>query len=611
MTNINKVWPHLSFPLDALVTDVVVLILAAFISSTLTEGGTAPEGVLLNFVPEICCFVLCSVVMGLYRVDARHVGVFVAKLVLLITFVTIALGAAVDFVNGRYPDVAERIFAFLLMAFGTLAWRVLRRDLADARRTRLMSRVLVYGAGDAGVQFLTASMQGSRHRVVGLVDDDRRRIGRTIFGRKVFPPSKLADVIRQYEIDTIAIAMPSLSAEARYSLLNRLLEMPVQLKTVHSMDVLLSDPSSIGRLTEVSVEDLLDRTRRPPDHELLRGNVSGHNVLVTGAGGSIGSELARQICLLNPSRLILLDHSEGALFQIEQELMEVRDLELELVCVVASVVNEAAIKRVFEQYRIDVVYHAAAYKHVPMCEANKLVAFENNVLGTKNVLVTACQSGANSFTLVSTDKAVRPTNLMGASKRLAEMMCLAYQPLGSTVISMVRFGNVLGSSGSVIPTFAKQIASGGPVTVTHPEITRYFMTIPEATELVLQASTMATGGEIFILDMGEPVKIVRLAEKMIRLSGYPSSVGQSQGRPNEIEIQFTGLRPGEKLYEELLVDGKATATSHGRIFHATEKSLPMDSVEALIDELWLALRSNDDEYLCRVLEPTGYQKSTT
>lgn len=401
------------------------------------------------------------------------------------------------------------------------------------------------------------------------------------------PPSKIAALIEEHDIAQVLLALPSVSAERRREVINSLVDLPVYVRTVPKFTDILQGKADVAQIQDIELEDLLGRDPVPPHPELIDRCIRDKVVMVTGAGGSIGAELCRQIVLASPRELILLDSSEYALYNIERELrtvLEAADIELELVTLLGSVQDKRRLRRIYGTFDVQTVYHAAAYKHVPLVEYNIAEGVANNIFGTWNAAEAAIDAGVETFVLVSTDKAVRPTNIMGASKRFAEMLCQAVgSDQESTRFCMVRFGNVLGSSGSVVPLFREQIKSGGPLTVTHPEVTRYFMTIPEAAQLVLQASAMGLGGDVFVLDMGEPIRILDLAHRMVRLSGY--NVHDEEHPDGEIEVAFTGLRPGEKLYEELMLGDNVTGTGHPMIMRAEDEYPSLLQLQNWLQEL--------------------------
>jgi len=476
------------------------------------------------------------------------------------------------------------IFLFLVGASRAVA----RFWLADVSQphAKMASRLLIYGAGTAGAQTAAALRLSQQYALLGFVDDDVSKVGRSINGVPIFAHDEVQQVVVRQGVTDILLAMPSATRERRNAILESLRPLPVHIRTLPGMADLASGRVTVQDFHELDVEDLLGRTPVPPDAALLARDLAAQVVLVTGAGGSIGAELTRQIVLLRPRRLLLLDHNEFGLYSIHQELKgvcEVHKLDVELVPLLGSVANPSRLAEVFGSYRPATVYHAAAYKHVPMVECNPGEGILNNVFGTLNTARAAMASGAARFVLISTDKAVRPTNVMGASKRMAELVLQALAPGSATCFTMVRFGNVLDSSGSVVPLFRRQLSEGGPLTVTHTEVTRYFMTIPEAAQLVLQAGAMAAGGDVFVLDMGEPVRIMDLARRMVQLSGR--QLRDAAHPDGDIEIVLTGLRPGEKLYEELLIGDNPEPTAHPRIMKAHEACLSWDALQPQLQAL--------------------------
>jgi FlaA1/EpsC-like NDP-sugar epimerase len=492
---------------------------------------------------------------------------------------------------------------FLLLVGGSRAVARFWFTALSRGHKKSEGRMLIFGAGGAGVQTAYALTVAGQYVLMGFVDEDPAKIGRSINGLQVYSPEQVPLVVARQGVTDILLALPSVSRQRRNVIIENLRALPVHIRTLPGMADLASGRVTVQDFRELDVEDLLGRDPVPPDAALLARNLAGKTVLVTGAGGSIGSELCRQIVRERPRQLLLLDHSEFALYTIHQELQALSaGLEVELVPLLGSVTHETRLQEICLHYKPHTVYHAAAYKHVPMVESNPAEGIYNNVFGTLNMARVAQKSGVASFVLISTDKAVRPTNVMGASKRMAELVlqALATQSgADGTCFGMVRFGNVLGSSGSVVPLFRKQLAAGGPLTVTHPEVTRYFMTIPEAAQLVLQAGAMATGGDVFVLDMGEPVKIIDLARRMVELSGM--SVRDKHRPDGDIEIVITGLRPGEKLYEELLIGDNPAPTAHLRIMKAHEDYIPWPELEQQLNVLAHAARHNDEGAIKNVL----------
>jgi FlaA1/EpsC-like NDP-sugar epimerase len=456
-------------------------------------------------------------------------------------------------------------------------------------------RLLIFGAGTAGVQTAAALGVSRQFHLVGFVDDDAAKVGRSINGVRVFTANNLPELVQSERISDILLAMPSASRDRRNRIIESLDSLPVHVRTLPSMADLASGRVSVQDFKELDVEDLLGREPVPPSSELLARDLAGQVVLVSGAGGSIGGELTRQIVLQQPRQLLLLDHNEFGLYTIHQELEAIcsaKRLQVELVPLLVSVAHADRLLAVCKKYRPATVYHAAAYKHVPLVESNAGAGVMNNVFGTLNMAQAAMAAEVHRFVLISTDKAVRPTNVMGATKRMAELVLQALAAdQSNTCFSMVRFGNVLGSSGSVVPLFRRQLAAGGPLTVTHAEVTRYFMTIPEAAQLVLQAGAMGQGGDVFVLDMGEPVKIIDLARRMVQLSGL--ALRDDAHPDGDIEIVVTGLRPGEKLFEELLIGDNPEPTEHPRIMKAREDHLLWPQLAAELDALQVAAQGND------------------
>ncbi|QNI52888.1 polysaccharide biosynthesis family protein [Synechococcus sp. BIOS-E4-1] len=498
------------------------------------------------------------------------------------------------------PPRSSWILLWLLLTGFTGAVRFALRDmLLNLRSTqhKQQLRVAIYGAGQAGAQLAAALRLAGNHRIVAFLDDNPAYWSRSINGVAIQPPQKLMEM--EDSIDQALLAIPSLPRSERRRIVEGLQSLGIPVLQVPSVDDLTSGRARIDALRPIAIEDLLGRDEVPADPQLLGPGIRDAVVFVTGAGGSIGSELCRQILGLFPARLILLESSEPALYAIEQELCLSLPDGVALQAVLGSATNPQLLQRLFDEQAVELVFHAAAYKHVPLVEANPLAGLANNVGSTDQVCRAAVASGVRKVVLISTDKAVRPTNVMGASKRLAELVVQAHSAEStSTCLSMVRFGNVLGSSGSVVPLFRRQIAAGGPITLTHPEIIRYFMTIPEATTLVIQASVLAQGGDVFLLDMGEPVRIKALAEQMVRLSGL--SLRDAAYPDGDIEIVCTGLRPGEKLYEELLIDAESQPTAHPLIYRAMERSLPPHELWPKLDALNRAFAAQDVEAALKV-----------
>lgn len=503
-------------------------------------------------------------------------------------------------------------------------WFTASQHVPFANRDDGLTKVAIYGAGVAGNQLVAALRMGRVMRPVAFIDDDPSIADRSISGLQVYKPKHIQQMIDESGAQEVLLALPSSTRSRRREILHLLEGYPLHVRSVPNFTDLASGRVKVEDIQEVDIADLLGRDSVPAQSELLERCIKGKTVMVTGAGGSIGAELCRQIYALGPSTLLLFEHSEFNLYSISSELEQRSSRQsapVRLVPILGSIRHHAKLLDVMKTWRVDTVYHAAAYKHVPMVEHNIAEGVLNNVMGTLYTAEAAVQSGVSNFVLISTDKAVRPTNVMGSTKRLAELTLQALSceiapvlfgdkanvsRVNKTRFTMVRFGNVLGSSGSVIPLFHSQIKAGGPLTVTHPKITRYFMTIPEAAQLVIQAGSMGQGGDVFVLDMGEPVKIVELAEKMIHLSGL--SIRSERNPQGDISIEFTGLRPGEKLYEELLIGDNVAATSHPMIMCANEDHLPWDVLKTRLNELLKAVEADDYTRVRQLLRETvsGY-----
>jgi FlaA1/EpsC-like NDP-sugar epimerase len=555
---------------------------------------------------------------GFYRVIFRHANLiavsFVARAFILYT---LAFGLVVTIIG--VPGVPRTIGIIqpilLLLAVG-LSRAVAAYWLGGAYRDILkrlnLPKVLIYGAGAAGRQLLNAMTNTHDMRVVGFLDDDPSLQGQTLNGLRVYAPTDFASIVSENGISTVLLALPSISRHRRNEILATIKAAKVAVRTLPSVTDLVQGRVTVSDLRELDIEDLLSRDPVPPDQTLLGKNIHAKVVLVTGAGGSIGSELCRQIAAVGPKKLVLFEQSEHALYQIHAELeRRLMGHQTELIALLGNVQDMRHMAEVMTTIKPHTVYHAAAYKHVPLVEHNSAEGLRNNVFGTLITAQAAIAADVADFVLISTDKAVRPTNVMGASKRLAEMVLQALAAdlaLGAkTRLSMVRFGNVLGSSGSVVPKFRQQIRDGGPVTLTHAEVTRYFMTIPEAAQLVIQAGAMAQGGDVYVLEMGEPIKIYDLAKRMIELSGL--TLKDVHNPTGDIEIQITGLRPGEKLYEELLIGDNPQTTPHPRIMRASEEFLKWTTLQGRLNVLAAQLQVSNPSAITELLRElvTGYQ----
>jgi len=602
-------WPRAIKRLVVLSMDVVLSLLATWLAFTLRlDSPNWPDETQLRvylLAPLLAIPVFIR--LGLYRAIFRYTG----QAALLTTAKAVAIygGLLVGaLLWARWENVPRSLgvlqpLIFLLLVGGS---RALARFWLAGRRQALAGheRFLIYGAGLAGAQTAAALAMSGQYSLLGFVDDDPAKIGRSINGVQVHAGRDIAAIVEKEGVTDILLALPSVSRERRNRIIESLRHLPLHIRTLPGMADLTSGRVTVQDFRELDIEDLLGRDPVPPDAALMARDLAQKTVLVTGAGGSIGGELCRQILRQQPDLLILLDHSEFALYSIHQELEVLcrgDGFATRLVPLLGSVNHETRLREICHHHQPHIVYHAAAYKHVPLVESNPAEGIRNNVFGTLNMARVARDCGVARFVLVSTDKAVRPTNVMGASKRMAELVlqAMAAEP-GQTCFSMVRFGNVLGSSGSVVPLFRRQLAAGGPLTVTHADVTRYFMTIPEAAQLVLQAGAMAGGGDVFVLDMGEPVRILDLARRMVELSGLTvRDPGQPQG---DIEIAITGLRPGEKLYEELLIGDNPTPTGHPRIMKAQEEGLSWPELQLQLERLQRAAETGDEAGIRSVLQ---------
>lgn len=571
-------------------TDAVLLLLALWLALSLRYG----ELWVPTAVAQLLCFAVAAVsgvaafsFGGLYRWMVRYVSSQTLGIIFRALLVSgLILGTAIFFLRAELPrstPILYVLIATILVAGSRFIAQRLLREGGNGRRIP----VIIYGAGATGHQLGLSLHQGNSYKPVAYVDDSPAMQGMLAYGLRVYSLRELPRLISEFKVEQILLAMPSLSNSRRREVLLALESHSVKVRTVPRMMDIVEGRLGADDIQDVNPEDLLGRDPVPPRTNLMGATITGKCVLVTGAGGSIGSELCRQILVLRPRCLVLFDVSEFALYAIESELKGMLAAQSgnkpELVTLLGSVQNGALLREIMQGFAVETVFHAAAYKHVPLVEQNVVEGVRNNVFGTWEVAQAAIKAGVSTFVLISTDKAVRPTNIMGASKRLAELTLQALAPASKTCFCMVRFGNVLGSSGSVVPLFREQIRRGGPVTVTHADIIRYFMTIPEAAQLVIQAAAMASGGDVFLLDMGEPVRIADLARRMIHLMGYHE---RTKGNPQgDIEIIYTGLRPGEKLYEELLVGDGALPTDHPRVMRALEKSISPDELETVLAAL--------------------------
>jgi FlaA1/EpsC-like NDP-sugar epimerase len=579
-----------------LLFDVLALTLTCWLSFALRYGEWDAMGFahwpayLIAPVVAVPVFVR----LGLYRAVTRYIGPRALWTVVKAVSLFVLIWAALTYLIGfemRVPRSVLPIFWFIaLVVIGgsrlLARWLLLQQFPGGLHRLASTDRVIIYGAGSAGRQLATALESSSELSAVAFVDDNPALAGLEVHGLAIYPPEQLERLIDRFEASEVLLALPSAGRARRRELLALLEALPVKVLTLPGLSDIASGKVALSDIREIEIADVLGREEVAPHGPLMAANIRAQVVMVTGAGGSIGSELCRQIIGQQPQRLVLFDSSEYALYQIEQELTPLcAGQGIELAAVLGSVTEQPLLELTMNHYQVVTLYHAAAYKHVPMVERNMVVGVRNNLLGTRAVALASVATGVQNFVLISSDKAVRPTNVMGATKRCAELMlqALAAEPGHDTRFAIVRFGNVLGSSGSVIPLFRQQIVAGGPVTVTHPEMTRYFMTIPEAAALVIQAGAMAESGDVFVLDMGQSVRILEMAEQMIRLAGF--SVRNSTAPNGDIGIEFTGLRDGEKLYEELLIGEDVTGTSHPMIMKASEEMLPLAQLHPVLQQI--------------------------
>ncbi len=626
MNKIANWFLRLSRPTKAgilIAADMVFVVFALWTAFSLRLG--------LPYVPQDGQWLLFSIVpvlaipvfmkLGLYRAIIRYIGgralwaIFqaVTLYALIFTGMVFLLGPKI----GIVPRTVPFINWLVLMLFVGGSRFIARWWLSEAysqlggmvARDCRSKAVIIYGAGHAGVQLASALDCGQEFKPVAFIDDNKLLQKQKVNGLRIYPMSSLSYLIERHGVTEVLLAIPSATRGRRGEIIKLLEPYPVHVRTTPGMTDIAQGKVKFDELLEVDIADLLGRDTVAPDRALFDTNIAGKVIMVTGAGGSIGSELCRQIIYLQPSRLVLFELNEFALYSIDKELKQIQvlsegTLDFEITPVLGSITDEVRLKKVCSAFKVQTIYHAAAYKHVPLVEQNPCEAIKNNVFGTMCLAQAAIATKVETFVLISTDKAVRPTNTMGATKRFAELILqgLSLEKNHSTRFTMVRFGNVLGSSGSVIPLFREQIAKGGPVTVTDSRIIRYFMTIPEAAQLVIQAGAMGLGGDVFVLDMGEPIRIVDLAKRMIKLSGL--GVLDKENLDGDIEITFTGLRPGEKLYEELLIGGNVSDTAHCRIMRAQEHVIPWNQLKNSIEKLSSMIDNDDFEGVREVLKNT-------
>ena len=582
----------------------------AFCLAIWLRYSTVNFGLLMQYKMLIIAAPLISIPIfirvGLYRAVIRFINQKAAYVAVLGTSLSVVLLMTLAALTSNMVGMSRGVFGIYWMI--AIIYLVCSRFLVKGFLLHVSGasgevRVAIYGAGAGGIQLASALRMMHEYMPVAFIDDKKELKGATIAGTKVYSSEGLAELIAKKGIQEILLAMPSLTKSQQKHILEKLEPLKVRTKVTPSVESLLNGELRVQDIRSIEIEDLLGRDPVMPDARLISSGITGKCVMVTGAGGSIGSELCRQIVRLRPSFLILLEMSEFALYSIEQELRSMQTalrLDAVLMPFLGSVLEQEKCMRIMRSFSVDTIYHAAAYKHVPLVEHNPIEGIRNNVFGTLSIAKAAMTTGVSSFVLISTDKAVRPTNVMGSTKRLAELILQAFaRQTTKTRFCMVRFGNVLGSSGSVVPLFRSQIMAGGPITVTHPEITRYFMTIPEAAQLVLQAGAMGEGGDVFVLDMGQPVKIMDLAIRMVHLSGL--DIKSDETPDGTIAIEHVGLRPGEKLYEELLIGENVEGTGHPLIMRAQEAEIPWSTLQPLLKELEQGCQEFDFEKVRELL----------
>ncbi|HDY7733654.1 TPA: polysaccharide biosynthesis protein [Vibrio vulnificus] len=619
MDKLAYIWslPRVHKRLISLAIDTLLITFSFFMAIWVRHGEVAVSvsaETWLTLAGTVVVTLIVFTRLGLYRAVLRYLTFHALTVVVLGALISaLSITIFAYFLNAEVPRTVPVIYmTFLALLCGGA--RMMVRSLIVQASRKGCERVLIYGAGSTGRQLAIALRNAETYQVKGFIDNDSSLENTIIQGLTVHSSQQISRLVEKQEIEKILLAMPRATRSERKAIIDGLLHLPVEVLTVPDFKDIVNGNATVDELKDVAIEDLLGRDPVEPNPELMKANIHGKVVMVTGAGGSIGSELCRQIVRQKPKTLILFELSEYGLYEIDKELsgmVETMQLEVEIIPLLGSVQRINRLSATMRAFGVQTVYHAAAYKHVPLVEYNVVEGVRNNVFGTYYSAKAAIEAGVESFVLISTDKAVRPTNVMGTSKRMAELALQALaakenDKVNGTRFCMVRFGNVLGSSGSVIPLFKRQIEEGQAITVTHPDIIRYFMTIPEAAQLVIQAGAMGKGGDVFVLDMGEPVKIVDLAKNLIQLSGL--EVKSSDNPNGDIEIKFTGLRPGEKLYEELLIGDNVEGTDHERIMTANEQFLPLEEFNQILDNLDRACHEFDHETIRQILleTPTGF-----
>ena len=590
-------------------SDFISILISLFLANFFLEASFNFDirQTLLEYITVSLLFIFLFYLLGVYNLIMRYVDVtfylLIIKSVFLASFVVLLPILVIEFFSKRILSFSS--LEFVLFIPFSVTFLISSRIFAVNyfKRRNHDRRVVIYGAGSAGIQLANALKVSSEMKPVAFVDENKTLHGSYMSGLKIIEPKKLKELLSKRKIDEVLIAIPSASKKTLSKLLKDIEKHSVKVRILPGLAELAQGKISVSELKEVEITDLLGRYEVEANLELLRRNINEKVVLITGAGGSIGSEFTRQVINHSPKKIIILDSNEYALYQIRSEI-ESSAPEVDLSSIIGNVTSKTRIKTLCETFKVDTIYHTAAYKHVLLVEENPFEGVINNIFGTRSCLEAAIETEVETFVLISTDKAVRPTNFMGASKRFAELILQAYSSDNllshKTRMTMVRFGNVIGSSGSAIPLFQNQIRNGGPVTVTHPDVTRYFMSIPEAAELVIQAGAMGEGGDVFVLDMGRPVKIFELAKRLIKLSGM--ELKDQENPDGDIEIIFTGLRPGEKLYEELLIGENVSSTEHKQILRAEEDFLSREELEKYLTALSDSEQKGDVKSLREILK---------
>ncbi len=592
-------------------TDFLCICVASLFALVISDVNLAhidiEQFIRLLWTPVFC--IIFFWLLGVYSAVVRYIDfsliAILARAITIVFVVNIAVEFAYSFLlKAFFQDISKSLITLegWLVGFVTFSFLIISsRLLANFYLSDRISekRVAIYGAGSAGIQLASALRVSKEMQPVAFIDANISLQGTYLGGIKVLHPNKLRKLALREKIDEVLIAMPSASKSTLRSLLKEIERFSIKVRILPGLAELAQGKVLVSELKEVDISDLLGRYEVEANQSLINRNIQNKVVLITGAGGSIGSEISRQVVKNNASKVILLDSNEYALYSIKKEIDDF-DAHIDIYAVLATVNNKKRLTEVCKNFKVDTIYHTAAYKHVPLVEENPFEAVLNNIQGTKICAEVAIEAEVETMVLISTDKAVRPTNIMGATKRFAELILQSLASTSRTRMTMVRFGNVIGSSGSAIPLFQQQIREGGPVTVTHPEVIRYFMSIPEAAELVIQAGAMGVGGDVFVLDMGEPVKIYELAKRLINLSGM--EVKDKDNPEGDIEIIFTGLRPGEKLYEELLIGDNVSTTHHKQIFRAEEDFLSFNDLEDYFDQLTTAEKNGDVKKLRDILK---------